>query len=482
NYVEASRYLAVSNEQAVRSPELARRLKAVLDRHLWIDLDRISSRSTGDQGDGLPAAMDEVGTLAGREPVRLVRREIAEGAIWVFSNTTVNRIDAWYDRLPDRWIRDRIPEALLRPGPKDLLRWQWLALLILGVAVSFAGRWLATPVILGLRRALARTATVWDDALLDRVASPLSVGLGLLVARLSVPCLGLYAPAEDFVGGLLRALGLITFFWALWRGIDLGELALNRSVWAERASSRSLVSLGGGLAKVVVTALGLVTALSELGYPVSGLVAGLGIGGVALALAAQKTVENLFGSLSLALDRPFDVGEFVKVEDFVGTVEAVGLRSTRIRTLDRTLVTIPNGRMADMRLETYSARDRMRLACIIGLVYETRASQMRQVLEGIEGVLRSHPKIWPDAVVVRFQELGTSSLNLEVMAWFQTSEWSEFQLIRQEVLLQVMDVVEGAGTGFAFPTQTLHVVGEASAVRAAGLVRAPAVESAEFGN
>jgi MscS family membrane protein len=160
------------------------------------------------------------------------------------------------------------------------------------------------------------------------------------------------------------------------------------------------------------------------------------------------------------VDQPFRVGDFVRVEDFVGTVEEIGLRSTRFRTLDRTLVTIPNGRLADMRLESFTARDRMRLACIVGLVYETTAEQMRAVLEGLERVLRDHPLIWPDTVVVRFKEFGDSSLNIEVMAWFQTPVWSEFQLIRQEVLLGFMDVVEKAGSSFAFPTRTLHLVQE----------------------
>ncbi len=148
----------------------------------------------------------------------------------------------------------------------------------------------------------------------------------------------------------------------------------------------------------------------------------------------------------------------MKVEEFVGTVEEIGLRSTRIRTLDRTLISIPNGKLADMRLESFSARDRMRLAAMVGLVYDTTAAQMRQVLEGLERVLREHPRIWPDAVVVRFSALGASSLDIEVMAWFQTSDWGEFQLMRQDVLLSFMDVVEKAGTSFAFPTRTVHLV------------------------
>jgi MscS family membrane protein len=181
---------------------------------------------------------------------------------------------------------------------------------------------------------------------------------------------------------------------------------------------------------------------------------------LALALAAQKTVENLFGAFSIGVDQPFREGDFVKIEDFVATVEAVGLRSSRFRTLDRTLITIPNGKLAEMRLESFTARDRLRLATTIGLVYDTTASQMREVLAGFERVLRAHPKFWPDAVVVRFREFAASSLDVEIMAWFQTSDWGEFQLIRQEVLLQFMDVVERADTSFAFPTRTIQLGAE----------------------
>jgi len=173
---------------------------------------------------------------------------------------------------------------------------------------------------------------------------------------------------------------------------------------------------------------------------------------------AQKTVENLFGSISLAVDQPFLVGDFVKVEDFVGTVEDIGLRSTRFRTLDRTLVSIPNGKLADQRLESFAARDRMRLATTIGVEYRTTRAQMGEVLEGFERVLRGHPKIWPDSIVVKFKEFGPSSLDIEIMAWFQVPTWADFQLCRQEVLLGFMKVVEDAGTAFAFPTRTVHVV------------------------
>jgi MscS family membrane protein len=248
------------------------------------------------------------------------------------------------------------------------------------------------------------------------------------------------------------------FLFAIVRLVDVVSRAIASSPWAtSHPASRSLVPLGARAAKVVVFAIAVVALLADLGYPVTSLIAGLGIGGLALALAAQKTVENLFGAFSIGLDQPFREGDFVRIDDFVGTVEAIGLRSTRVRTLDRTLVTIPNGRLADMRVESYSVRDRMRLATTISLVYSTTSTQMRDVLAGLEKVLRAHPKIWPDAVVVRFKELSPSSLDIEVMAWFQTPDWGEFQLIRQEILLSFMATVEQAGTWFAHPTRTVHL-------------------------
>lgn len=303
-----------------------------------------------------------------------------------------------------------------------------------------------------------RTSTRWDDVILARLGAPLSAICALLAVALLMPAFDLAAAGAVRAGAFLRVGFLASVFWGVWRIVDICRQILVRSHWAlALPASRSLIPLGARLAKVVAAALALAAILSSLGYPVASLLAGLGIGGLALALAAQKTVENLFGAFSIGIDQPFREGEFVKVDDFVGTVEAIGLRSTRFRTLDRTVVTLPNGRLADMRLESFAARDRLRLATTIGLVYETTAAQMRQVLAGFERTLREHPTIWPDAVVVRFSELAASSLNIEIMAWFQTADWGEFQRIRQDILLQFMDVVESAGTSFAFPTTTVHL-------------------------
>jgi MscS family membrane protein len=170
----------------------------------------------------------------------------------------------------------------------------------------------------------------------------------------------------------------------------------------------------------------------------------------------------MFGAISIGVDQPMREGDFVKVYDFVGTVEQIGLRSTRIRTLDRTVITIPNGELANQRIESFAVRDRIRLACTIRLVYQTTAEQMRGVLADLEAILRGHPKIWPDSVTVKFSTLGASSLDIDIMAWFQTSDWAEFQAIRQDVLLSFMEAIERRGTRIALPTQTVLLSGRDS--------------------
>jgi MscS family membrane protein len=467
-YGDASIYLDAGDVTRAELAILARQLKSVLDRHLWIDLERVSPRAAGDTADGLAMELEHIGTVRmGTEPpapIRLQRVMPNAEVSWRFSRSTVARIPTLYAALDNRWMLENLPEVLLRPGPFDILRWQWLALALLLALAGLLGSIISRLVRTALWRLVQRTRSEWDDAILTRVAGPLTAALTLALMALMLPWLDLFQPAEQASFRAIRVGLFLVFFWSLWRLVDVTRLVLSHTRWAHNSpSSRALLPLGARISKIMVLAIAAVAVLSLLGLPVASLIAGLGIGGLALALAAQKTVENLFGAFSIGVDQPFREGDFVKIEDFVGTVEAVGLRSSRFRTLDRTVITIPNGKLADMRLESFTARDRMRLATIIGLVYETTAAQMRDVLQGFEHVLRAHPKIWPDAVVVRFREFGASSLDIEIMAWFQTSEWSEFQLIRQEILLQFMDVVERAGSSIAFPTRTIHLGAEAIA-------------------
>ncbi len=358
----------------------------------------------------------------------------------------------------DGWLSQHLPEPLKRPGPFDIVAWQWLALPLLVVLALVLGALLSRATRRLLVVLTRRTTIQWDDQFAERLSGPIHLAWSLLAFSALLPWLELGDPVGPALRGAVRAGVLISLFWAALRLVDVGVQAVALSEWVkDRGGTRALLPLGARVIKLTLGAIAVVALLSEFGYPVASLIAGLGIGGVAVALGAQKTFENLFGAFSIGADQPLREGDFVRIEDFVGTVESIGLRSTRIRTLDRTIITLPNGKLADTRIETFAVRDRLRLACQLGLVYGTSAAQMRAVLGGLRTALREHPKIWPDAITVHFKELGDFSLNIEVMAWFATSDWNEFMQIREDMLLEFMAIVEREGSAFAFPTRTLHI-------------------------
>jgi MscS family membrane protein len=330
--------------------------------------------------------------------------------------------------------------------------------LVLGIA------WLLGKILGHLTRSAIqlttrRTTAKWDDRVIEVVGDPIGWLWIILISFLLLGELHLPGPALSLAHTLLRLATLIVFFWMLLRLVTIAGRSAQSSVWATtRPSMRALVPLGVRIGRVAVAAIALVAVLADLGYPVASLVAGLGIGGLAIALAAQKTVENLFGAFAISIDQPFSVGDTITAEGVTGEVEAIGLRSTRIRTADRTVVTIPNGKLADMRVECFAGRDRIRLGCLLSLVYGTSSTQLRAVVAGVEALLRAEPKIFPNDVVVRLRALAAESLEIEVNAWLLTADFGEFRTLRQDLLLGFIEVVERAGTALALPTRTVHLV------------------------
>jgi MscS family membrane protein len=360
------------------------------------------------------------------------------------------------------WLKSVLPATLHRTGPAGLELWQWLALPLLALLALGLGRVLGGATTMVLLRLSRRSKLDWDDELAAVLGPTVTLLWASVAAAVLLPWLGLPAGPYTLVQTVLAAVATFACFWGLWRSVDIGARALAAQPWvADDPSTRSLLSAGRNLLKAFLSVAGVVSILAVFGYPVATVLTGLGIGGVALAFGAQKTVENLFGSVSLAVDQPFRVGDFVRIEgNTMGTVERIGMRSTQVRTLDRTLVTLPNGKLADMQIEDFASRERIRFNATIGVVYGTTEAQMQRVLEGIETFLKQHPHIWPDTVVVRFAGFGASSLDIEIMCWFQTTDFNTFRNYRQETLLAIMRIVEEAGSSFAFPTQTLHVVQE----------------------
>lgn len=451
-----------------RADDLARRLAAVLDSRLWVDLERVSPVAEGETDDGLPSDRELIGTVKlsdGREvAIRLARSGRGGERGWKFSQIVVAEIDLLYADLPDNWIREHIPVVLLNPGPFDILYWQWLALLVLIPTSALIGWLLEKPTRRVLHRISSKTETEFDDKLIAAARGPIVLLWGVAASRVLLRWIALATPVQTFIVEVQAAIATVAAFWIVLRAIGVLQETIPMSEWGARHPAlRSLIPLGGRIARLLIFLIAVLTVISQFGYPVATILAGLGIGGIAVALGAQKSLEHFFGSVSIGVDQPFRVGDWVMVGGTEGEIEAIGLRSTRIRTMDRTILSIPNGQLAETRTENFAARDRIRLRTVIGLEYGTSAATMRAVRDDIEALLRAHPLTWPDRVVVRFYEFGAYALNVEVFCWIVTTNVDEFRAVREELFLQMIEAVERRGAAFAFPTQTLHIAGGSEA-------------------
>ncbi len=263
-------------------------------------------------------------------------------------------------------IAEYVPQWMLTQGPGGLAVWQWLGIVVvlfLAWLVGYLGMWLVVRVAAAMTR---HSSTTFDDEMLARLKAPARALVILALVRAQIRLLDLDTAAHDVATSILLATFAVILVWGALRAIDVVTARMTTASWAvRRPASRALLSLLGRIAKVIVIVIAGIGFLSGIGLPVASLLAGLGIGGIALAFGAQKTVENLFGAVAIGVDQPLREGDFVRIETDLGTVETVGLRSTRIRTLDRTVVTLPNGKLADMRVETFAPRDRCRLATTI---------------------------------------------------------------------------------------------------------------------
>lgn len=452
-----------ADQRAKEGPRLARRLKLVLDRELWVDPQLLSTDPRGHRDDGLPTTRDQVGEIAvDGESVAITLQRIrdAEGSrVWKISAPTVARIPDLYSDVGWGRLVDWLPDTFFRSELFDVQLWQWLALLVLVVAASLLSWVIVRVGLVALVRPLtARSETEVDDRLLELTAGPLRLATALLLFTAGLRSLDLAPTAAGFFFAALKVLVVGAVAWLLLRVIDvLGEMTEQRLVRRGQATALSLVPLGRKGVKLAVMLIAGLAALDSFGFDVTALIAGLGVGGLAVALAAQKTLENLFGGATLLADRPVRVGDFCRFGDKVGTVEEIGLRSTRVRTLDRTVVTVPNAEFSTLQLENFAARDRILFRTTLGLRYETTPDQIRYVLVEIRRMLYAHPKVDPDPARVRFVSFGASSLDLEVYTYVRTRDWDEYLQIQEDLNLRIMDIVDGAGSGFAFPSSTTYV-------------------------
>ncbi|HTJ41886.1 MAG TPA: mechanosensitive ion channel domain-containing protein [Kofleriaceae bacterium] len=324
-----------------------------------------------------------------------------------------------------------------------LVGWQWIELPLAFVGALLIGWLLGTLT----KRALARVAS---RTLVARMGGPIIYAWTLLLWWLATQHLSLSTAGMSTVHAVLRLLLFYGFFWIIVRMVDLGIDQLRTTRWASHhAFSRSLLPLAARVAKVVVVMIAVVSILSELGYPIASILAGLGIGGIAVALAAQKTVENLFGAFALGIDQPFREGDTIKIDGGVasGTVERIGLRSTRLRTPERAVLSIPNGKLADARIESFAGIDRVRLDTTLHLSLATTPDAMRRVLDGIAALLAAGPRAPALPPEVHFTTISDHSLDVSVVAWFDIRGGdADLASIRDAFLLGCLDTVARAGT------------------------------------
>jgi MscS family membrane protein len=346
-----------------------------------------------------------------------------------------------------------LPAPLRRTGFLDVRVWQWLALPILLVTALILAV-LATAIMRRiLKRAVEHTETQFDDVLLRGLRGPLLFAFTVMFFAAGLPVLALTDSAHVFLRGLLKGFGVMALSWAALRFIDFFAHGLGHRLEREgRRRLAALIPLGRRATKLFLALIAVVVLLQNVGLDVTGLIAGLGVGGIAIALAAQKTIENVFGGISVIADQPVRVGDFCRFRDGrTGTVEEIGLRSTRIRTPERTLVSIPNADFAQRELENLAARDRIRVHAVIGLRYETTPDQLRKVLEALRQLFRGNPVVSAETVRIFFIGFGVTSLDVEISAYVATTDVDQFSAVREELFLRLIDTVEGCGTSLARP-------------------------------
>jgi MscS family membrane protein len=389
-----------------------------------------------------PATLQRLPEFYGKVRDRPYKPGSWEGVHSFFTTVGVARYVPWKltDRLPP-WAKAPVWEQAL---------WRWivfgLALLAVLGALTILRRWINRR---GDLHAIRRDAR--------RLVLPVSVALAAWFLSFVSDAINITGQARDTIATILGAILFVALAWSI---VLIGEVVAEIIVASPRLRSRRLdeaiVRLSSRILALISAILVMVYGAQLLGLPVVPLLAGLGVGGLALALAAQPTIENLIAALTLHADRPVRVGEFCRFGDTVGTVEEIGMRSTRLRTLDHTILSVPNADFSKGRVENYSARRKVWYHPRIRLRYETTPDQIRYILVEGRKLLYAHPRVLADPARIRFVGFGEHSLDLDVFAYIGTNDSDEYLEIAEDLNLRIMDVIKAAGTELAIPAQLAY--------------------------
>jgi MscS family membrane protein len=461
DYSIAAQYLQMSPaHRQTDGEQTATKLKFVLDHVFTGNLSRYN-QPEGTPQEGVPLGRQKLGTMtSGDVEVDLDVVRIADpsaGRIWLISADTLAKIPELYEQVQARQVEGKLPKVLVTHQFAGMPLWQWAALLI-AIPIAAGLGWALLALLQVPLRWWARRRGQIEVANWVTVSGPVWLLAGTLIHQVLIVRIRMPLLSRHYYFQVTSIALILSGTWILWRFVRWSlRRVRTRALARGHAGTGSLMLLGERILKVLIFVLGILAVLGNLGFNMSTALAGLGIGGLAIGFGAQKTIENLFGGVSVLGDEVFRVGDVCRFGDRTGVVEDIGLRSTRIRTEERTLVAIPNGTVATINLENLSRRDKILFKTSLGLRLDSKADHVRFVLVETRKLLYSHPKIETDTVRVRLVEIANSSLNIEVVAYILTRDFNEYAAVREDVLLRIMDVIENSGGVLALPSQTLYL-------------------------
>jgi MscS family membrane protein len=465
DYVLAARYLQVSESQRRSTEILARDLKSLMDRYFGEPITSISDAPEGALDDGLPIDRERVGPLTindTKTDITLVRvTDPQSGQVWLISSETLALVPSLNRSVARTWVERVMPNALVSRELFGISLAHWIVLAATLVIPFILFALLTAGLMFVVRHLLTDPARRHDlDVWYSATRWPAIAVVVLAIQVSSLRFLG-YPLAFRITYAHVGLIGaVIAMTWLLRRVLTLGFARARNMVWGEdRTSTQSLMLLGEKLLKALIVVVAILAILTIAGVNTKTALAGLGIGGVALALGAQKTVENFLGGVFLLSDRVLAVGDVCSISNRVGTVEDITLRSVRLRTLDQTLVSVPAGVLAQAGIENFASRQKILVQTVLRLRYGTSARQLEQVLNSVRELLAANPKIEKSSARIRLINFGERALELELFAYVLTADFAEFLALREGLFLEIASIVEAAGSAFAQPTEFIYMDG-----------------------
>ena len=465
DYDTAVQYLD-TRQHGELARKLARQLKEVLDRDASIDIPRVSRKPEGSQANPEHPNQELIGStspVTGKLSIRLERVKLGdEPPVWLFSAATLEQIPDAHDNLTDLSpIEQKLP-GWLAAHFLTFPIWRWLVLLICLPLILLIGSWLNNLLLPLARKLAGRFAGDSAEGHVRSLLAPIRLfllGLALLLFGASSSLLLIRAFSHSI--GLLGIVIGVT--WGFTRMVGVfTELYMARLKHLQSTDKIALAGLLGRLSQIGAVLIAVLIVLDMRGVNLTAALTGLGIGGLAIAFAAQKTLENLFGGIMIISDRPIRIGDHCKVGLIEGNVLDIGLRSTRIRTLDRTIVTIPNGQLSIMNVENFTVRDKYWFHHIIMLRYDTTAAKIEAVLGGIRRLLEDEPNAETHTFRVNLLAIRPVSQDIEIFAYVFAENAVRFFEAQENLLIKILGIVESNGAEFALPTQVTRIVGAAA--------------------